>query len=107
MRDAARIKREPFVLDLHGAFIRRTDEWCNLANANCTGVNFRGANLRGTILKGTTLRGADFTDAKNLTAEQLADAVIDDATVLPSHSPTQAPVAVGQRGGVDVRASRA
>jgi uncharacterized protein YjbI with pentapeptide repeats len=83
-------KAEPFVLDLHGAFIRRTDlSGANLANANfsgadCTGVNFRGANFRGTVLKGAILRGADLTDAKNLTLEQLAEAVIDETTRLPA-----------------------
>ncbi|MFO1047200.1 MAG: pentapeptide repeat-containing protein [Geminicoccaceae bacterium] len=95
MRSTARIKPEPFVLDLHGAFIRRTDlsganlTNANLSNADCTGVNFRGANLRGTILKGTILRGADLTNAKNLTVEQLAEAVIDDETVLPSYLPAK------------------
>jgi len=86
MRDVAVIKPEPFILDLHGAYIRRTDlSGANLTNANfrdadCTGVNFRGTNLKGTIL-----RGADLTDAKNLTWAQLAEAVIDETTVLPSY----------------------
>jgi uncharacterized protein YjbI with pentapeptide repeats len=85
------VKAEPFVLDLHGAFIRRTDlTGANLANANfsgadCTGAIFRGANFRGAILKGTILRGADLTDARNLTWEQVAEAVIDETTVLPDY----------------------
>lgn len=91
MKGTAKIKPEPFVLDLHGAFIRRTDlsganlSNANLSNADCTGVNFRGANFRGTILKGTILRGADLTDARNLTPEQLAEALVDDTTLLPAH----------------------
>jgi uncharacterized protein YjbI with pentapeptide repeats len=91
MTAAAGVKAEPFVLDLHGAFIRRTDlSGANLADASfsgadCTGVNFRGANFRGTVLKGTILRGADLTEARNLTWKQLAEAVIDDTTVLPAY----------------------
>lgn len=91
MTGTASVEGEPFVLDLHGAFIRRTDlSRANLANANfagadCTAVNFRGANLRGTNLKGTILRGADLTDVRNLTWEQLAEAVIDETTRLPAY----------------------
>jgi uncharacterized protein YjbI with pentapeptide repeats len=91
MTATAGIKGEPSVLDLHGACIRRTDlSGTNLANANfsgadCTGVNFRGANFRGAVLKGTILRGADLADAKNLSWEQLAEAVMDETTVLPAY----------------------
>lgn len=79
------------MLDLHGAFIRRTDlsganlTRANLSGADCTGASFRGADFRGANLKGTILRGADLTGAKNLTWEQLAEAVIDETTVLPSY----------------------
>ena len=97
------VRVEPFVLDLHGSFIRRTDlSGANLANADfsgadCTGAIFRGANFRGTVLKGTILRGADVTDARNLTWEQLSEAVIDDKTALPAYLRDQAAPAPGTR----------
>jgi uncharacterized protein YjbI with pentapeptide repeats len=97
------VKVEPFVLDLHGAFIRRADlSGANLTNADfsgadCTGAIFRGANFRGTVLKGTILRGADLTDARNLTWDQLAGAVIDDAIVLPAYLRDRAAAASGTR----------
>jgi uncharacterized protein YjbI with pentapeptide repeats len=86
------IARPPgFVVDIHGAFVRRTDlsnadlTGANLAGADATNANFRGANLKDANLKGTILRGADLRDAQNLTAEQLAQAVVDDKTMLPSY----------------------
>lgn len=91
MSALASVRNGLFVLDLHGAFIRRTDlTGANLTNANftgadCTGASFRGANFRGAILKGTILRGADLTDARNLTWEQIEEAVIDQTTVLPAY----------------------
>jgi len=78
-------------LDLHGAFLRRADlSATNLSRANFAGTDFTDANLRGSDfaeanLRGAILRGADLRDAQNLTAEQLADAVIDDTTLLPSY----------------------
>jgi len=81
---------EGFVLDLSGARVRRTDlskanlTGANLSNADLTGANLRGANLANATLKGTILRGADLRDAINLTKEQLADAVVDDTTILPA-----------------------
>jgi uncharacterized protein YjbI with pentapeptide repeats len=78
-------------LDLSGTFIRRTDlshanlERADLSNADCTNAIFRGANFKDAILDGTILRGADLTDAINLTQEQLAKAVLDNATRLPSY----------------------
>lgn len=79
----------PFVLDLSGTFIRRTDlsgtnlENANFAKADCTNVNFRGANFRNANLDGTILRGADLRGARNLTRQQLARAILDEATLLP------------------------
>lgn len=79
------------VLKLPGAFIRRTDlsganlRGANLSKADATGALFRGANFDGTVLIGTVLRGADLTGALNLTEEQLAAAVIDDTTRLPTY----------------------
>ena len=103
MTETASTKGEPFVLDLHGAFIRRTDlSGASLVNADftgadCTGASFRGANFRGTILKGTILRGADLSGAKNLTWEQLAEAVIDETTVLPPYLHDRALAASAKR----------
>jgi uncharacterized protein YjbI with pentapeptide repeats len=86
------IVRPPgFVVDIHGAFVRRTDlsganlERANLSYADATNANFRGANFRDANLEGTILRGADLRDVKNLTREQLAAAIIDESTLLPDH----------------------
>ena len=79
------------MLDIHGAFVRRIDlsganlERANLSYADATNANFRGADLRDANLKGTILRGADLREAKNLTREQLAEAIIDETTLLPDH----------------------
>jgi uncharacterized protein YjbI with pentapeptide repeats len=78
-------------LDLHGAFVRRTDlsgaslRGANMSKVDATNANFRGANFEGALLDGAILRGADLTDAKNLTLEQLASAVIDSDTILPPY----------------------
>jgi uncharacterized protein YjbI with pentapeptide repeats len=80
-----------FRLDVHGAFLRRTDlsfaslRGANMTRADFTGALMRGADLQDAVMKGTILRGADLTGAKNLTAEQLRDAVIDETTMLPSY----------------------
>ncbi|MGL5115147.1 MAG: pentapeptide repeat-containing protein [Beijerinckiaceae bacterium] len=80
-----------FRMDVSGAFLRRTDlshatlKGANLSRADFTGAILRGADLDGALLNGTILRGADLTDAKNLTVEQLRQAVIDEATRLPSY----------------------
>jgi uncharacterized protein YjbI with pentapeptide repeats len=86
------IVRPPgFVVDIHGAFVRRTDlsgadlERANLSYADATNANFRGANFRDANLEGTILRGADLREAKNLTREQLAAAIIDETTALPDY----------------------
>jgi uncharacterized protein YjbI with pentapeptide repeats len=84
-------ERADFELDIHGAFVRRTDlsyanlERANLAYADATNAIFRGANFKDANLKGTILRGADLRDAKGLTAEQLAEAIIDETTLLPDY----------------------
>lgn len=85
------VKVEPLIVDLHGAFLRRTDlSRANLSKANLEGADFsfailRGANLKDANLRGTILRGADLSDAKNLTRAQLEEAVIDQETRLPSY----------------------
>ena len=77
-------------VDIHGAYVRRADlngailKDANLANADASGASFRHADFEGARLSGTILRGADLTGAINLTAKQLAEAVIDDDTRLPS-----------------------
>jgi uncharacterized protein YjbI with pentapeptide repeats len=82
---------EPFRIDLHGAFMRRTDlsganlVEANFARADATGANFREADFHRANLEGTILVGADLTGARNLTAEQLARAVFDESTILPSY----------------------
>jgi uncharacterized protein YjbI with pentapeptide repeats len=78
-------------LDIHGAFVRRTDlSGASLRHANMVGTDATNAILRdvdfeGASLRGAVLRGADLTGAKNLTVEQLSEAIIDDRTVLPSY----------------------
>lgn len=86
------IERPPgYVLDMHGAFIRRTDlsfadlERANLVQADAANAVFRGASFRDAVLTGTILEGADLREAKGLTVEQLAEAVIDETTRLPSY----------------------
>jgi uncharacterized protein YjbI with pentapeptide repeats len=76
-------------LDIHGAFIRRTDlsgtslRGANLAGADATNASFRNVDFDGALLRGTILRGADLTNARNLTIDQLSTAIIDDRTILP------------------------
>lgn len=82
---------ENLPLNLSGAFIRRTTlDRASLVNANLTkadltGASLRNANMEGAQLKKAILRGADFTGAKNLTLDQLAEAIIDEATKLPTY----------------------
>ena len=78
-------------LNVANAFIRRTDlsgtilRKANLTSADATGALFRYADFAGASLSGTILKGADLTGALNLTEEQLAQAVIDNDTVLPDY----------------------
>jgi uncharacterized protein YjbI with pentapeptide repeats len=80
-----------FKLDVHGAFLRRTDlsfaslRGANLTRADFTGALLRGADLEEAIMDGTILRGADLTNAKNLTLDQLRRAIVDETTILPSY----------------------
>lgn len=88
-----------FTLDLHGAFLRRTDlSRTNLRRANFAGADFsfatfREANFEDVNLKGTILKGADLTGVRNLTPEQLAEAVLDEHTKLPDYLVGKLPVA--------------
>jgi len=78
-------------LDLHGAFVRRTDlsgaslRGANMSKVDATNASFRDADFEGAVLDETILRGADLTGAKNLTLEQLSSAVIDSETILPTY----------------------
>ncbi|WP_375465037.1 pentapeptide repeat-containing protein [uncultured Methylobacterium sp.] len=84
------MNRKVPVLDVHGAFIPRTN-WsgtklrrADLSRADASGAQFRDADFLGARLVGTILRGADLTGALNLTVEQLAHAIIDESTQLPA-----------------------
>ena len=89
--------RHAFRLDVHGAYLRRTDfsfanlEDANLSSADFSDASFRGANFKNANLNGTILRGADLTDATNLTGEQIKAAIIDDRTRLPALANDPAP----------------
>lgn len=83
-------KRVP-VLDVHGAFIRRANlsganlRGANLSGADSSDASFQNADFQDAQLKGTILRGADLTGARNLTMKQLASAIIDERTRLPTY----------------------
>ncbi len=71
--------------DLNGARLSVAD----LMSANLTGADLRGADLwmsdmQDAILDGTDLRGANLTEVTGLTRQQLAQAIVDDETRLPS-----------------------
>ena len=78
-------------LDLHGAFVRRTDlsgaslQGANMTKVDATNAIFRGADFEGALLDGAILRGADLTGAKNLALEQLSRAILDNETALPAY----------------------
>jgi uncharacterized protein YjbI with pentapeptide repeats len=81
-------------IDLSGTFIRRTNlsgvnlQHADLSGADCTNAIFRGAKLTGANLKGTILKGADLTGVIGLTSEQIAMAIVDRDTILPSYLTT-------------------
>ena len=82
--------RRPYpALDLHGAFLRRTDLTdavlvrANLAGADLSNADLRGADLDEAVLTGTVLNGADLRGAKKLTEAQVRQAIIDEGTRLP------------------------
>lgn len=89
--DVAGSARMAAPIDLRHAFIRRTDlsfanlEGANLSGADCTNVNFHGANFKEAILDKTVLKGADLSAVRNLTKKQLAQAIVDDKTLLPDY----------------------
>ena len=84
-------RRDSPVVNLRGAFIRRTDfsdsnlRGADLTRVDAVGALFRNSDFRDARLDGMNLSGADLTGAKNLTVEQLSQAVIDAQTRLPSY----------------------
>jgi uncharacterized protein YjbI with pentapeptide repeats len=78
-------------LRLMGAFIRRTDltdanlEGADLSRADMSNAVARRANFKNAKLWKTILRGTNLADARNLTVQQLAEAIIDETTVLPEY----------------------
>jgi uncharacterized protein YjbI with pentapeptide repeats len=89
-RRTSEARKGRFRLDLHGAYLRRTDlshailERANLAAADFSNADMRDADFKDAILEGTVLKGADLTGAKNLTKEQLRGAILDQTTRLPA-----------------------
>lgn len=83
-------KSQP-VVNLRGAFIRRTDfsdtnfRGADLSRVDAIGALFRNSDFRDARLDGMNLSGADLTGAKNLTAQQLSRAIIDEHTRLPDY----------------------
>lgn len=71
--------------DLSGARIKGVDlsKLC-LRYAILNGVDFNGVNLSGTDLVKAHLEGADLSNSIGLTKEQIAQAHIDEKTILPS-----------------------
>ena len=59
-------------------FFRSEITACNFRGADLQGCDFREARVRGGDFRGANLRGSI-----GLTAEQIAQAIIDDATTLP------------------------
>ena len=79
------------VVNLRGAFIRRTDfsdtnlRGADLSRVDAIGALFRNSDFQDARLDGMNLSGADLTGAKNLTSQQLSRAIIDERTRLPAY----------------------
>ena len=72
--------------NLVGALIRWTDlRNCLLDGADMRSTALRGSNLKGASLFETDLRGVDLTEVKGLTHEQLSEAILSEATLLPGY----------------------
>lgn len=65
--------------DLDDADLRQAD----LTNATVYRAALQDTMMAGAVLTGADFSGTDLSEAKGLTADQLADALIDDKTVLP------------------------
>ncbi len=79
-----------YMADLSGANLRGANlmnadlSGANLENADLHGANLHGANLLVADLNNAILTQADLRDVRNLTAEQLASAIIDSTTSIDS-----------------------
>jgi uncharacterized protein YjbI with pentapeptide repeats len=78
--------------DLRGANLKNA----NLVEARVSKANLYGANLEGVDLSGarmwrTDLRHANLANTKNLTSEQLAEAILDETTIMPDGTCWQPP----------------
>ena len=67
-------------VDLSGAYLRGAD----LFGADLKGADLGQADLFGASFFAANLRGVDLTGARNLTKGQVASAVTDATTLLPS-----------------------
>ena len=90
MGDRVSPRKRP-TLDLRGAFIRRTNlsgadlRGADLSQVDASGADFSHSDFAGTHLSSTNLKGADLTGARNLTMDQIASAIIDEHTRLPTY----------------------
>lgn len=67
-----------------GAFMQATLKGVNFRGADLTGATLQGADLTGAQLQGADLSGADLTETTGLKSAQLAGAVTDAQTRLPT-----------------------
>jgi uncharacterized protein YjbI with pentapeptide repeats len=83
--------------NLQGAHLRETRlEGVNFVGADLQDASLRLArlhntNLLGARLQGATLVGADLTGALYVTRDQIASAILDDATRMPNFLETSGP----------------
>jgi len=63
--------------DLNGA---------SLGGADLSEASLRGANLSGANLRRANMRGAYLWEASNITDEQLAEAILDETSIMPDGS---------------------
>jgi len=79
------------IVNLQGAFLRHTDlsnadlRRADLSRIDASGAAFRNSDFQDARLSGAILRGADLTGALNLTEAQLATAILDEHTRLPTY----------------------
>ena len=66
-----------------------------LSKANLCGANLDGVDLSSARLWRTDLRHANLANTKNLIPEQLAEAILDETTIMPDGSHWQPPVDEG------------
>jgi uncharacterized protein YjbI with pentapeptide repeats len=84
---------------LYGAHLERAVlEEAHLQRANLRKAHLEGADLDGAHLKGTYLEGVDLGVATGLTRRQLAEAIIDEKTILPDYLQEEPKRAKDRRG---------